>query len=204
MTKKGPVGRGATWDREATEATLEAAALKLLDENGILSGLNLRQVADEAGVNRGLVYHYFGGGRDLLRSALRKDIAQRLGALRPDRGHDFRQRAKRVLGTMIDQAESLRLVVILMLDHDERVRVLALKDEVVPELHERQASGEIRADVDIVAFHALQVASNYGYALLREALASELEVDLDELDRRVVEIAGRIGGLLEPDGDDDR
>ncbi|HAM48545.1 MAG TPA: TetR family transcriptional regulator, partial [Alphaproteobacteria bacterium] len=47
-------------DRGASEAALEAAALRLLRRHGVLAGLNLREVADEAGVNRGLVYHYFG------------------------------------------------------------------------------------------------------------------------------------------------
>ena len=57
-----------TPNRPATEAALQRAALDLLGRNGVLAGLNLREVADEAGVNRGLVYHYFGSRRDLLRA----------------------------------------------------------------------------------------------------------------------------------------
>ena len=52
--------RPRTPNRPATEAALQTAALDLLERNGVLAGLNLREVADEAGVNRGLVYHYFG------------------------------------------------------------------------------------------------------------------------------------------------
>src|SRR5690606_36581152 len=65
-------------DRAATEAALEQAALRLLERNGVLAGLNLREVADEAGVNRGLVYHYFGSRRDLLRAALGADVRERI------------------------------------------------------------------------------------------------------------------------------
>jgi AcrR family transcriptional regulator len=64
-------------NRVATESALQKAALLLLERNGVLAGLNLRQVADEAGVNRGLVYHYFGSRRDLLRAALRSDVRER-------------------------------------------------------------------------------------------------------------------------------
>ncbi|MBP9053131.1 MAG: TetR family transcriptional regulator, partial [Ilumatobacteraceae bacterium] len=53
----GAVGQRPA-DRDATERDLEDAALRLVDRDGVLAGLNLREVADAAGVNRGLVYHY--------------------------------------------------------------------------------------------------------------------------------------------------
>ena len=56
--------------RAASEALLREAALRLLDRNGVLAGLSLQDVADEAGVSRGLVHAYFGTRQDLLRSAL--------------------------------------------------------------------------------------------------------------------------------------
>lgn len=195
------VGRGrttgATGDRAATEAVLERAALELLEERGILAGLNLREVADRAGVNRGLVYHYFGGGRDLLRAALRSDMAERLREMGPGRGRSFTARARAQMRAMIRQAAWVRVVVILLLDGDPRVRILPLKDSVVPDLHERQERGEIVADLDIEAFHILQVSWGYGYALARGAMARELGIPLDELDRRVVEVAGRVGRAVE-------
>lgn len=199
MTADGVAAKGATGDRAATEAVLERSALALLRERGILGGLNLREVADDAGVNRGLVYHYFGGGRDLLRAALRTDMSTRMSEMGPGRGRSFGARARAYMQAMVHQAEWVRVVVILMLDNDDRVRLLPLKDDVLPDLHERQARGEITADIDIEAFHVLQVSSGYGYALAREAMASELGVDLDELDRRVADTAGQIAGLLATD-----
>lgn len=194
---------GATGDRTATEALLEKAALRLLRERGILGGLNLRQVAEEAGVNRGLVYHYFGGGRDLLRAALRADMAERMRSMGPGRGSAFGPRARSYIRSMVAQADWVRVVIILLLDNDDRVRLLPLKDQVLPDLRDRQARGEITADIDIEAFHVLQVSSGYGYALGREAMASELGVELDELDRRVADAAGAIGALLETEGGTD-
>jgi len=67
-------------DRSATEAALTTAALRLLDRDGVLAGLNLREGAAEAGINRGLRHHYFGSRRDLLRADTRRfferDVAE--------------------------------------------------------------------------------------------------------------------------------
>lgn len=192
--------RGATWDRATTVASLEVAAMKLLNEKGILAGLNLREVADEAGVNRGLVYHYFGGGRDLLRSALRKDVRERYVALGTGLGSvPFGRRAQAYIRAMVKQAEWVRVVIVLMLDNDERVRILPLKDQVLPHLQDRQRCGELVSDIDIEAFHVLQVASAYGYALTRKNIAIELDIDLEELDLRVAAVAGWLARKLEAD-----
>lgn len=192
--------RGATWDRATTEALLEVAAMKLLNEKGILAGLNLREVADEAGVNRGLVYHYFGGGRDLLRSALRKDARERYVALGTGLGSvSFGRRAQAYIRAMVKQAEWVRVVIVLMLDNDERVRILPLKDQVLPRLRDRQRCGELLSEIDIEAFHVLQVVSAYGYALTRKNIAIELDVDLEELDLRVAAVAGWLARKLEAD-----
>ena len=55
-----------------TPGLLQASVLDLLAERGILAGVNLRQVAERAGVHRALVYHYFGSRRELLLAALRQ------------------------------------------------------------------------------------------------------------------------------------
>ena len=57
-------------NRRDTERRLIDAALDLIRSNGVLAGLNLREVAEAAGVNRGNIYHYFGSRRDLLRAAI--------------------------------------------------------------------------------------------------------------------------------------
>lgn len=187
---------GATWDRAATEGALEDAALVLLRRNGVLGGINLSEVADEAGVNRGLVYHYFGSRRDLLRAALRKGARARMGELTPPPELDLVERMRLYVRTILRQGEFVRLVVALVLDNDTHVRVLPLKDSVVPQLKQRQADGEVRADIDVEAAHVLQVVSGYGYALLREPIAREMGIRLDELDRRFEDSAAWLARQL--------
>ena len=84
--------KAVNYDRAATEELRQDAALRLLDRDGVLSGLNLREVADEAGVNRGLVYHYFGSRAALQRRALRKTARERIGAISVARDMPFRER----------------------------------------------------------------------------------------------------------------
>ena len=60
--------------RAETEQKLIEVALKLLRDKGILAGLNLREVADGAGVNRGNIYHYFGSRQELLRAAINRQF----------------------------------------------------------------------------------------------------------------------------------
>ena len=67
----------ATRNRAETEQRLIDVAIDLIRQNGVLAGLNLREVADGAGVNRGNIYHYFGSRRELLRAA----IARRFEAM---------------------------------------------------------------------------------------------------------------------------
>ena len=59
-------------DRAATEQRLIESALELIRKNGVLAGLNLREVAAGAGVNRGNIYHYFGSRQELLRTAINR------------------------------------------------------------------------------------------------------------------------------------
>ncbi|MDY7102291.1 MAG: helix-turn-helix domain-containing protein [Actinomycetota bacterium] len=181
---------GATWDRARTEAALEDAALRLLRRNGVLAGINLREVADEAGVNRGLVYHYFGSRRDLLRAALRRDVRERFDEMLASPQASWVERAKGHIRAVVHQAPAIELVVALVLDRDEKVRILPLHETALADITRRQERGELRADLDVEAMHAYRVAAGYGYALLRERMAAELGIDLDELDRRVTEHAG--------------
>jgi AcrR family transcriptional regulator len=60
--------------RADAEAVLERAALALLQESGALAGLNPGEVADRAGINRGLFNHHYGSRQDLLRFALDRDL----------------------------------------------------------------------------------------------------------------------------------
>src|ERR1700757_4236451 len=63
---------------DETRGALMDAALELLGERGVLSGLNLREVADSAGVTPANIYHWFGSRQGLLRAALQRETGELL------------------------------------------------------------------------------------------------------------------------------
>jgi AcrR family transcriptional regulator len=186
-------------DRLATESALQRAALLLLERNGILAGLNLRQVAEEAGVNRGLVYHYFGSRRDLLRAALRSNVSERLNDFAPGRGLAAPSRYERFFRTMLSHREAAVLATLLVLDGDRGVRMIPDPDGTRGRLRRDVEEGNLPADVDTDAVHAAFASMIYGYMVLRERLADELDVDVDQLDENVAETVGLLMRRLAPD-----
>jgi AcrR family transcriptional regulator len=191
--------RPRTPNRPATEAALQTAALDLLERNGVLAGLNLREVADEAGVNRGLVYHYFGTRRDLLRSALRRDVEQRLADFAPGLGLSAGARYERFLRTALGHRQAIVLALLLVLDGDKGVRMVPDPDGVRERLDRDIDEGGLPPDVDGIGVHAALASLVYGYTALRDRLADELSVDPGDLDERVASTVGRLVGRLAPD-----
>ena len=183
----GPARRArAAHDRHATEDSLRAAALELLSRQGVLTGLNLREVADEAGVNRGLVYQYFGSRRDLLRSALWaqgqesvQDAAEAVADELP-----LRKRLNRFFWTALRRPQPIKLMALLVLDGDERPRPLPRRTHERALLAAEAERGELPVD-DPDALHATLAAAVYGYTLFREHMAREIGVPVEELDERV-------------------
>ena len=186
-------------DRLATESALQRAALLLLERNGILAGLNLRQVAEEAGVNRGLVYHYFGSRRDLLRAALRSNVSERLNDFAPGRGLAAPSRYERFFRTMLSHREAAVLATLLVLDGDRGVRMIPDPDGTRGRLRRDVEEGNLPADVDTDAVHAAFASMIYGYMVLRERLADELDVEVARLDENVAETVGLLMRRLAPD-----
>jgi AcrR family transcriptional regulator len=184
--------------RAETERQLEKAALRLLDRDGVLAGVNLREVADEAGVNRGLVYHYFGSRRALLRAALRSDARRRFETVRSGDRLPFAARWRRFLGLMSDQRRAVLLMTMLVLDSDEELRTMPLLDQTQELLAADKESGGLAPDTDTTALHAAIVSFTWGYQVYREALAREFEIEPDDLDDRVGIVFDRMLGGLAP------
>jgi AcrR family transcriptional regulator len=195
-----PTRSPRTPDRAATEAALQKAALSLVERNGVLAGLNLREVAEEAGVNRGLVYHYFGSRRDLLRAALRCDAEQRLGDSAPGFSLPAAARYARFLRTFVSHRRAAMLATLLTLDGDDSLHT-------VPDLHGARgrlardvAEGALPADIDTDALHIAMSALVYGYLVFRERFADELGAEPPDLDEQVATVVEQmIGGLVSPD-----
>ncbi|MGX1668835.1 TetR/AcrR family transcriptional regulator [Streptomyces sp. NPDC055400] len=175
----------AAMDSEATGQMLERAALQLLDRDGVLNGLNLREVADVAGVNRGLVYHYFGSRHDLLRAALRRTAETRREQLlieeKPSR---FSERMLRSWRGCLHHASAFRLVFLLLLDRDPQLKLMPLRETTQERLQSDIDQGYVAADADPVALHTFLKSVNYGYVLTRKQMAKEFGIGVRDLDQR--------------------
>jgi AcrR family transcriptional regulator len=184
-------------DRAATEQALQSAALDLLDRNGVLSGLNLREVADEAGVNRGLVYHYFGSRRALLRAALRSDFRQRMDDFEPAMDQPAPGRVAQIFRTFLRHRRAVVLAALLVLDGDNVARVLPDPRGAQGRLRHDVGEGDLPADLDVEATHAAISSMIYGYLVFRDRFATELEVPVATLDERVATMIERMMHGLE-------
>ena len=186
-------------DRAATEAALQKAALSLVERNGVLAGLNLREVAEEAGVNRGLVYHYFGSRRDLLRAALRSDAEERLSDAAPGFGLPAAARYSRFLRTFVGHRRAAMLATLLTLDGDDSLHAVPDLQGARGRLARDVAEGALPADIDIDAVHIAMSALVYGYLVFRERFADELGAEPLDLDEQVATVVEQmIGGLVSP------
>lgn len=179
-------------NREATEAALQKAALLLLERNGVLAGLNLRQVAEEAGVNRGLVYHYFGSRRDLLRAALRADLRERLSDFAPGRGLPAPERYVRFFTRMLRHRQAAVLATLLILDGDRAVRMIPDPKGTRERIHRDIHEGHLPDDIDTEGVHTAFASMIYGYMVMRDRFADELGVDGDDLDEQMARTVERL------------
>lgn len=187
-------------DRAATEAALEAAALALLGRDGVLAGLNLQRVADEAGVNRGLVYHYFGSRRSLLRAALARQAARRGREVTEARELPLRERMRAYLATVVRHRRSVQLAALLTLDGDPAPWFMAGTAGTLERFERDRECGDLDPEFDdLAALNVAVVSLAYGYALFRPYFARALRTRVGDLDARVAEVADRfIVGLGPP------
>jgi AcrR family transcriptional regulator len=192
--------RPRVMDRLATERALEGAAVALLERDGVLAGLNLQKVADAAGVNRGLVYHYFGSRRDLLRKALRTTVSGMLDGVETFWQLPIRQRTHEFFQAMVRHNRIPRLMLLLAIDGDRAFRMV-VDDKLAAAAFIRDvADGELTADVDIEALEVAVTSLVFAYAVRRVSFARELGVPVRELDRRVEATLDRmLAGLHDPD-----
>jgi AcrR family transcriptional regulator len=176
---------------------IEEAALRLLRRNGVLSGLNLKEVAGEAGVHRGLVYHYFGSRRALLRSTLQHETRRRLRGIGSGYKLPFLPRIRHLFEAILAEKEAVDLVALLVLDGDEEIRTLPMHHRAIEALEDDICHGELR-EVDPRVLHTLLASLVYGYVSHREAFAREVGVDVKELDRKILDATEQIFAGFRP------
>jgi AcrR family transcriptional regulator len=173
--------------REQTEEALLAAALRVLERDRPLAGVNLREVADEAGVNHGQIYQYFGTRQELLRAAIRQKV--RSSSLERSQHWQlpWARRKRRMWHWALEQREVIRLFALLALD-DQEVDIFPDLELTLEALERDRQTGALPADSDAVVIHAMASIVYYAYAIFRTAIARRLEVTEDELDRRAAAV----------------
>jgi len=175
-------------NRAETERRLIDAALDLIRRNGVLAGLNLREVADGAGVNRGNIYHYFGSRRDLLRAAINRRFEAVIDSLLADRkGVRFVERRLWSFRS-IDKSQDSELRALLVIDGDETVDPMPRYEAALSRLRQDVIDGDIDRAHDLEALQVALSSLLRGYRIFREPLAARIETDVDDLDERVAKI----------------
>jgi AcrR family transcriptional regulator len=178
--------------RAATEQLLLDAAVDLLRERGVLDGMNLREIAERAGVHRGLAYHYFGSRQELLRAAAKREIARPRDEVPGEAEMGVAEWLTTSLAATFRYREAIRLIVTLVLDDDRTVRTLTTRDVVLDRL--RAATPPVE---DPEAVDAVYAALSYGFGLLGDRFAAELGVGPEELERRVLRVCEVLFGGLD-------
>lgn len=191
MPRQGEEAR-ASRDRPATEQRILEATWRIFERGGPLAGINLQEVADEAGVNRSLVYQYFGSREELVRRAL----TLRLELSRPLFGANsplpFAERRRAAFSIVLSDPAPTRIMVQLALAGYPEVKVLPMIDAARLVLARDLEDGSLPPDADAEVMQAMTTVLAVGYTVLREHLAAELAIDLDELDRRAKAVYGLI------------
>ncbi|MEV4548787.1 TetR/AcrR family transcriptional regulator [Nonomuraea wenchangensis] len=114
-------------DHAARRAEIAHAALRLCARDG-LAGVSIGQVAQEAGVSKGLVQHYFPAKADLLRASahlLRQEIERHVRAALQD-ANGPADTLRRALLAMVEMGA--RAPVLLLAGHAFLVRAVADPD----------------------------------------------------------------------------
>ncbi|MFE7395114.1 helix-turn-helix domain-containing protein [Streptomyces sp. NPDC057557] len=185
--------------REETEADLLDAARRLLQRDGVLAGVNLREIATEAGVNHGQIYQYFGTRQALLRAAA-ADLVERQTADRD--GHwelPFAERRQAMFRHRLDDPELVQLEALLALDGDDGFSPFPRFTQTRQSLERDMGEGSLPKGTDAVAAHVMTAAAQMGYVIFREAYARDTGIPLEELDERAARAFARmVAGLTTP------
>lgn len=187
-------------EREKTARALERAALRLLTGGGLLAGLTLQQVGDEAGVTKGLVYHYFGDRQALLRSALRHGAMKLQDVIRAFPYASYDRRVGAFAKAALVYPAAVQLMTLLLIDRDPRLRVMPLRGLMMQNFERDLREGRLPADADFEALLGVQNSLVYGYVLFRDGLARQMGVARNVLDlrfRRVVSAIGRRAAIAD-------
>lgn len=179
-----PDGEGspsAQRSRERVELALISAAADLLGEVGP-KAMTVRMIARRAGVNHGLVHHYFGGKAQLLEAAMTHLVEEHQSFAKSQSGGDVLPAPL----ALVDDQRYLRAVVRAVLDGETDLAATELvAGASVPRgalEHLAARSGMNEADVRTKALVAMGMAMEMGWATLEPFIMTVLDVRDDEVD----------------------
>lgn len=164
----------STRTRVDTEEKLIRATADLLGEVGPNS-LSIRAIAERAGVNHGLVHHYFGGKDALLRAAMEHLVHEH---------HEYAMEQSRrqplpAPFALLGDPTYLRAVVRAVLDNELSLARTELTEEVsVPRnalLHLAAERGEQQPSIELKAKVGLAMAMEMGWAALEPFILSVVD-----------------------------
>jgi AcrR family transcriptional regulator len=190
-------------DRARTEADLLQATFDLLQRDGIFAGLNLQEVADRSGVNRGQIYQYFGDRRSLLRAAVAHRAKEWAAGAKRHWESSFLGRRKAMFRSALKNPAPTLVEALLAIDGDPDYHPLPEIEKTKAALERDQLDGSLPPDGDAVAMHVFMVAAYKGYLIFREALARDVGVPVAELDARVLAVHDQVAAAMAPESDVD-
>ena len=164
-----------TRSRVDAEERLIVAAGELLGEVGPRS-MSVRNVAERAGVNHGLVHHYFGGKDGLLQAAMTR-LVQEHAVFAKQASHGDPIPAPLLLN---HDPKYLRAVVRAVLDDEMQLATTEITEGVsVPQgamAHATKSKNADEPDVQMKAMVAVAMAMEMGWAALEPFLFAVTEV----------------------------
>ncbi len=179
----------STRTRADTEDKLIRATADLLGEVGP-SSLSIRAIAERAGVNHGLVHHYFGGKDALLHAAMEHLVHEH-------HAYAMEQSRKQPLPApfaLLGDPAYLRAVVRAVLDNEMSLARTEITEDVsVPRnalLHLAHERGEEQPSVELKAKVGLSMAMEMGWAALEPFILSVVDATTPD-DQEQVRIAAR-------------
>jgi len=174
--------------RAETEQKLIDVALDLIRDKGVLAGLNLREVAEGAGVNRGNIYHYFGSRQELLRAAISRRFKALAGTMAASNQNKHFVERRLNSFRLSEGSTDSKLRALLVLDGDDTVDPIPFYEEGLSQLRQDVIDGDIHREHDLAALQVALSALLRGYRIFREPYAKRLDIDAKELDVRVSNI----------------
>ena len=176
--------------RAETEQRLIEVALELIRDKGVLAGLNLRQVAEGAGVNRGNIYHYFGSRQELLRAAINRQFDAFVNSFtkRKVQAGFVARRLRAFRSNVRNDTNDSMLRALLVLDGDNTVDPIPLYEGQLSQLRQDVIDGDIERGHDLDALQVALSAFVRGYSIFRLPYAKRVGIKPNELDDRVTKI----------------